>query len=900
MKNNKLDIKDKDCNQCELGAFCENKCQVNELDSSKDLMVISSYPNGYNEGKDSVMQGEPYDILDNALTGIIGANLDAIHFTHLVKCNPKDEVPNTTHIHSCLQYLKSEIEFIRPKAIVILGGFSARALFGLDDSDKLESMRKSSFDLEITTKGGEHLCIPTVVTYSPSFIKRSPYHLQYFAQDIYKAHIIATDGKATEVDTKVKIIHTIDEVRQVFEYCQQVELCSWDFETNGVQHKPYGETLFATGLAISFQHGSGYFIPLEQFDSPVPEDLRKEFTLQVLRLFVDMILSRPEINIIGQNLKYDLHVISHYIGWFVLLAEYDDTMYLDHLIDNTVPHGLKEQVTRYYPQYGGYEDAVKKYKWDAIPLEILSKYAVVDSDMTLRLFTRLSAQLMQDERAYKVYKNIIMSSAKDTHKAEFTGLKVNSKHLDLAIIEVDKMIGDVHSKLFKNKELIKFERYSRHLLDRKSEKDLEEKLVKWMENHKAGTKTEEKYRTQIAEIKAGLRTKYKPFNIGSPPQVSNFLYKPEGLGLRMVRNPNTKKMGGSGEPVLKLLNDSSGFIDCLLEYRSLAKTQSTYLVGNKKRLDKNNRIHTSFKIAGTVTGRWSSKDPNVQNVTNEYKQKYVTTKKAAKYIKSMFVPPKGYTFVQVDYSQAELRILAYYAQCKYMLDAYEAGIDLHAQTAADVLGITLDEFYLLPKDEQKLQRYRAKAVNFGFIYGMTADTFKNYAFNDYGLDLTLAECVHIRNTYFEKRPELLVYHVTYKAKAHKFGYVRTLFGSKRILPDLNSEISYKVGGAERQAINTPIQGTCGLLTAFSINILEHRLHHRVKFVNTVHDSIIYYIPNEMLDEQLKIMVQACEDLPLDTYFERSFSEDGKTPVKMKVDIELSTQSWAALKDYKIP
>ena len=154
-----------------------------------------------------------------------------------------------------------------------------------------------------------------------------------------------------------------------------------------------------------------------------------------------------------------------------------------------------------------------------------------------------------------------------------------------------------------------------------------------------------------------------------------------------------------------------------------------------------------------------------------------------------------------------------------MLNAYAQGVDLHAQTAADVMGITLDEFYKLPKDVQKLQRFKAKAVNFGFIYDMSARSFQFYVLNDYGIKLTLKECTKIRNNYFEKRPELLIYHAIYKAKAKKFGRVRTLFGSKRILKDITSPNSFKSSSAERSAINTPIQGTCGQLTAFSICIL---------------------------------------------------------------------------------
>ena len=127
-----------------------------------------------------------------------------------------------------------------------------------------------------------------------------------------------------------------------------------------------------------------------------------------------------------------------------------------------------------------------------------------------------------------------------------------------------------------------------------------------------------------------------------------------------------------------------------------------------------------------------------------------------------------------------------------------------------------------------------------------------------------------------------------------------MLSAKRLYKRLDQQLEQIVGNAQRQAINTPIQGSCGQLTAFSIGILRHRLDPRVKFVNTVHDSIIYYVPNDILHEQIDIMVKTCEDLPISTYFKRNLNEGGKLGVKMKVDVEFSTTRWSELKDYEKP
>lgn len=874
--------------------MCTKKCQVNVLDNSKSLMIIADYPDRDNSKKDTVLQGTYNKLLHDVLTKVVKVDYDNIHFTYLVKCNPQNNKPDHEHVMACVKYLKEEIEFIKPKSVLLLGAWVSKLLLGLDDDVEVYKIRKDKFDLKLGL-----IKIPAQVTFPIYGVSKSPSRLKFFAQDVYNSYVVAIGAGATEVPTKVKVIHTIEEVQKLFEYCLQTKICSWDFETNGKQHRPYGDTLFATGLAVSFQHGSGYFIPLQQFDSPVPETQRKEFTLQVLRLFVKMILTNPDMNIVGQNLKFDLHVASHYVGKFELLAYYDDTMYIDFFIDNVRSHRLKEMVTRAYPKYGGYEDDIKNYKWDAIPLPKLSKYACIDSDFTLRIKTRLEAVLMQDTRAYKVYKNIIIPTAITTWEAEREGLKVDRPFLDKGVYETGVMIKECVDRMTNNKHLVRFEKFSRQISDKASIIALQEKLVKWTENHNAGTKTEQKYKQHIFDLENGIKTNYETFNLNSHKQLGYFLYNPEGLGLNKVMNHKTKKLGGTGEDVVSRLNDTSGFINSLLEYRGLTKTQGTYLEGIRKRLDKFNIVHTKFRVIGTDTGRLSSADPNVQNITKVYTQKFPSTKKAAGFIKGMFIPPEGYTIVQIDYKQAELKLIAYYSQCKYMLNAYAEGIDLHAQTAADVMGITLGEFYKLPKDEQKVNRYGAKAVNFGFIYDMSAATFQATTLADYGIDYSLEECVRIKKVYFDKRPEILQYHADFKAKAKHFGHVRTLFGSKRIIKDIHSDKFFKVAGAERQAINTPIQGTCGQLTVFSIAILRHRLSPKVKFVNTVHDSIIYYVPNEMLHEQIKIMVECCENLPISTYFGRHLEEEGNIPVKMGVDVEVSTTNWAELEEYKL-
>jgi DNA polymerase I-like protein with 3'-5' exonuclease and polymerase domains len=250
----------------------------------------------------------------------------------------------------------------------------------------------------------------------------------------------------------------------------------------------------------------------------------------------------------------------------------------------------------------------------------------------------------------------------------------------------------------------------------------------------------------------------------------------------------------------------------------------------------------------------------------------------------------------------ELRLIAWFAQCKAMLEAYANGEDLHALTAANVNGYTIEEFKALPKDQYKLMRYKAKAVNFGFIYGASAETFRAVAKQDYGVDFTIREARKIRANFFKAYPELLRYHRTQVQLARANGTAGTLLGSERNLPDIRSKSNFKKGEAERQSINTPIQGTSGQFTMFALALLEGRLDMSKNLVqgwNSVHDSGLYYIHNSMLKSQLPIIKYTCENLPIEDYFGVSLTDEGKTFVSMKVDFERSTTTWKTLEEIDI-
>lgn len=884
------DIYDPNCTQCNLGTTCKNSCIPGE--GTGKFMIVLNYPDTRDDalGKQDA-EGEKLKVL-NVLLKAVGIDRKEVFITYLVKC--RGQVKNMTeeNINTCFEYLKAEINILRPKAIIAMGGDVFKKLTHGEIEKSLTSQRGNLIKVEYDLFGEnfETTIIPTLSTSYALQLSKSKPTLKKIGMDIYKGYCLATDKEPGKTDTTIVKVNSLAQVHELVQYCKSTGIACFDFETTGLEQ--YAEDFKVTLLAISFQPGTSYTIPLFHFESRFTEEESHE----ILNIVYTGIMQDPNIRKIAHNSKYDLRCFGRY-GLADFRGVIEDTVYIHHALYPGKSHKLKEISAEVFPQFSGYEDDVSKYKWDAVPLHLLEQYGGSDTDLTLRLWITYTAKLIVQPELYRVYRNVMLSSLKNLFKFEHYGVAIDREHINLAVTEVTKIVEQTDKDLRNFPEVIKYERIKHATETKAAIIKTTDKLTKWKETHNPGTKTQIKLEAQLEALKTGSERVIDPLNFGSSKQLADLLYTDKGFKLKGIKDWKTGKTTGTGEPVLKQLADAGGFIPKLLEYRSLNKTLNTYLVGLRACLDNNNRIHSSFHITGTRTGRISSSNPNIQNITQPSRIKYPLAKKAAEYIKEIFITPgKDYSMVQVDFSQMELRLIAWYSQCKEMLRAYANNEDLHALTAATVNGMTIEQFYTLPKDKQKLLRYQAKAVNFGFIYGASASTFRTYAKTQYGIDFTPRQAAKIRREYFKKYPELLDYHKTQIKFARKNGYVKTMFGRKRFLPEIKSNNERRRAEAERQAINTPIQGTSGEITMFCASLLDGRLDRSVQGWNSVHDSILYYIPNNILTSQLRVIKSTCENTPIEKYFNVSFSDGGRTPVKMVVDFEHSGDCWKNLKE----
>ncbi|MGD8525113.1 MAG: DNA polymerase I [Thioalkalispiraceae bacterium] len=328
----------------------------------------------------------------------------------------------------------------------------------------------------------------------------------------------------------------------------------------------------------------------------------------------------------------------------------------------------------------------------------------------------------------------------------------------------------------------------------------------------------------------------QPFNLGSPKQLQEILFEKQGLP---VVSKTPKGQPSTAESVLQELANDYELPRVILEYRSLSKLKSTYTDKLPEMIDsKSGRVHTSYHQAVAATGRLSSSDPNLQNIP-------IRTEEGRR-IRQAFIAPQGYKVVAADYSQVELRIMAHLSQDAGLLNAFKQGEDVHRATAAEVFGVEPDKV-------SKEQRRKAKAINFGLIYGMSAFGLARQ------LDIGRNEAQQYVDRYFERYPGVKNYMDATRETAHEQGYVETVFGRRLYLPEINSRNGMRRQYAERTAINAPMQGTAADIIKRAMIELDRVLVDTrldVNMIMQVHDELVFEVKDDQLETAVDIIKNA--------------------------------------------
>jgi DNA polymerase I-like protein with 3'-5' exonuclease and polymerase domains len=357
------------------------------------------------------------------------------------------------------------------------------------------------------------------------------------------------------------------------------------------------------------------------------------------------------------------------------------------------------------------------------------------------------------------------------------------------------------------------------------------------EHLKEQTAHYEKVREKLERkmLKHVPKEKRPTFNFRSTKQVPQWLFG--DLGLNPVKKTKTGN-DSTDEHVLLTLRDDHPVVPLLLRYRTVdMKYLRTYLTKWEEWRDSRSRIHTNYKLYGTVTNRLSSEKPNLQQVPREST------------LRTCFGAPVGWHFLEADYAQIELRIAAMLSGDPTLLRIFHTGGDPHLATAAEIAGLTPDEVKASDATGKTEHRKRAKPVNFGFLYGMGEGKFIDYAFDNYGVTVTEQEAHDYRERYFRLYSRLLAWHDRQRRLANRYGRVVSPLGRVRHLPDVFSSDPKVRAEAERQAINSPVQVTASDLMLLSLVRLVNEFRPSVaRVVGTVHDSLLFEIKDGYVDE----------------------------------------------------
>lgn len=542
------------------------------------------------------------------------------------------------------------------------------------------------------------------------------------------------------------------------------------------------------GFSLSSQAGKGIYVPLytsnlfENLDF-IPQDKALE---QIARLF-----NNPQVTVILHNGKFDYKVLRSNgikINNNKVSCKLVDTMIAEWLL-NSDKTGKNSYSLEYLAETKlglkgiEYEDLVPKGQTFAdLPVEKAYPYAAEDADFTFQLWQKLEPQL-KSQNLYELFTSTEMRLMPLLAEMEIQGIHLDSQTLYDYNKELTIGIEDIQNKIYS--------------------------------------------------------TVGHTFNIASPKQLQEILFTERGL----KPTKKTKTGYSTDTSVLEELALYDPVPKMILEYRELAKLQSTYVETLPSMCDKNERIHTDFIQTGTATGRLSCREPNLQNIP--------VRNEAGRKIRSAFTATPGTILISADYSQIELVVLAHLSQDKNMCNAFISGTDVHKATAALIFGV--------PQEEVTPQMRRtAKTINFGVIYGMSAFRLAN----DLGISRTQA--AEFIENYFKTYSSVNDFINSTIQKTEETGFVQTIFGRKRQIANINSKNKLEKSGAERMAVNTPVQGSAADIVKKAMLDVSKALEEentQAKLILQVHDELLVECPDnpQTIEKTISIIKEKMEN-----------------------------------------
>jgi len=859
-----------------------------------DIMFIAETPSNDAKAVNEIFSGRSSQFLFEILSELFSIPVEDIkskhspfYFTNIVKCY----IPNKYDVEdkklkdiavSCSDYAKQEIEEVDPKIVVLLGRAALNGILG--GATKVESKRGRIHTQEINEK--EYKFVPV---FHQSYVFRNPNVLQMFIKDLelMKRYV---DGDLEKEELDYTMVDNKKSFNKMITFLErkQPDQSSWDVETSSFD--------FASGKAVMLLGMSFYNSELDEEYNFMLDIKRFKFRKgltadRIIPVLLDSMGGYCKY-LIGQNFKYDMkHLFNYGFPKRGLKSKILDTMIMSYVLNEERfgrygKHSLENLLGFYFPEALEYkvskgeeakedrkkrnkelskEEKKQKQKESKVDVDKGNPFDDPDYCMNDAIYTGRIARIFlkefeekKNKKLRRLYFKLYEPALKLMTRVEYRGAKINVNYL----LELDEKMS--------------------------AERDDYEKKLRG-------------YLYRIFDDK-----KYaKGINFNSSPQKKVLCF--EKLKLPIVHYTKSKKKGGgkkkkspsTGKDAFEkwgiLLNKgelfqccdrkytkdqrkyTAKFIKLYNKYSRVKHLHKNFVIGIQVLLDKNNRIHGTFKLVGTVTGRLSSARPNLQNIPR-------TTTNSE--IKKLFIPShKKWYIVEVDYSQAELRVLAHFSQSKTLIEAFTQGFDIHLFVASEMYGVPFKEAEKIyyNKDLEgtdlhikwKKWRKRAKTIVFGIVYGVGPDTLaENLSDPDVGEIVSREEAIEFIEMFYRKFPEIRDYIERCIKFVRRHKYIDNVLGRRRHLPNINSEAKNLAAESERKAVNSPIQATASDFALFSAVLIDkyiHRYKLRAHEFTTVHDSILYDVHLDDILKLHKIVDHVMPNPPLKKYFKSEFT-----------------------------
>jgi uracil-DNA glycosylase family 4 len=796
-----------DCELCALHEYTDRVCVMGSGNPASRVMIVGEAPGGNEEKTGVVFSGAAGQLLNKCLERA-GLSRDSLYVTNAVKCRPpENRKPERIEAKTCADnYLAAEIREIRPTHILLLGNEALQAVARKSGITKHRGVRLEVKALPRSTT--------VMAAFHPAYALRNPGVHPTLQEDI-RRFARAIKGEFQVVPVQKKYVATVKGVKHVINLLQSAPpgtVVAYDVEN---RFRPWDSDWSIQCIGVSLDGKVSYVIPLYHPESP----FAKKWLTVLAHL--RQALTRKDLKLVGQNGKHDNVQLA---GARIFIEHKFDIMLAAHLLDENRPKnlGFLSQTYLGADVYKGMVE-LKPEKILKEPIKKLCAYNGEDVGYTHQLYQKIRPELIEHPRLTRLFVKLMMPGSHVIQQVEMKGMHVDQERLFERIAILQKEI----------------------------------KIAK----------------TEMNEHVSPKMLKHFPggeFNYRSPQQVARLLYSSEargGLGLDPMLFTKTGNPSTNEESLQEYIMHP--FIQMLFRLRTLeGKWMNTYLLPWSTKLDGNSRLHTTYKLYGTVTGRLSG---DLQQVPRD------------SFVRSVFGAPPGWLRVDADFSQIELRVAAHCAGERTLRRMFLLGEDVHTMQAANVSGKAPES---ISKEERKL----AKAVNFGYLYGMYPAKFQKYAKINYGVDVTMAEAEVSREKYFQMFPDLLKWHERQRRMVHTHHSVSSPLGRVRHLPDIQSPDNSVRMEAERQAINSPVQSCASDLTLFAMIQLQKRLKpSEAAMVMTLHDGIGFEIREDKVEHYAPIIKETMESLPISRTFGANLS------VPIIADVEWGTH-WAGTDD----